>query len=139
MRAEKHRLGGNYTLAIDLYKKVMELAIPNGELAGRAAYRLALCYDIIGEKRMSEASYAQAIDKWPGLDIAPAPNPLCRRYEGLMKIKNMKAPLKIFSLYMTVYPEEKRRAEYMTACTFMQQGRLNAAHVSFQPCYRSIP
>ncbi len=136
--AERNRAGGNYTLAIDLYKKVIQFSTPDGELAGRASYKTALCYDIIGEKKTSEKWYDQAIEKWSGLDIAPMPI----LFAGGMKAYNNKkyeAALKIFSLHHNAYPEDNKRAEYMMACILMQQGRYNAATILFSRILEKYP
>ncbi|MDD5168476.1 MAG: tetratricopeptide repeat protein, partial [Syntrophales bacterium] len=136
--AERQRGTGNYTQAIDLYKKVVQLSLSDGDLAGRAFYRTALCYDVIGEKKVSENGYAQAIEKWPGLDVAPAQILM----DGGMKAYNSgkyDASLKIFSLYMTAYPENRKRAEYLIACTLMQLGRYNAAMLLFGRIIEQYP
>jgi len=136
--AEKHRSSGNYTLAIDFYKKIPQLSAHDGELAGRASYRAALCYDIIGEKKMSEAAYAGAVEKWPGLDMAPA----AILYAGGTKAYDNRRygdALKIFSAHQTLYPDDSRRAEYMMACTLMQQGRMNAALLLFNGIIERYP
>ena len=136
--AEKKRNEGHYPQAIDLYKKVIQLSTPDGELTGRTSYRIALCHDIIGEKKLSESEYAQAIEKWPGLDIAPLPVLFAGGMKAYQDLKYESA-LKIFSLHLTAYPEDARRVDYMTACTLMQQGRYNGAMFLFDRVIERYP
>lgn len=136
--AEKQRAQGHYPQAIDLYKKAAEKSAPDSDLAGRAAYRIAFCRDAIGERRMAEAEFAQAIDKWTGLDIAPV-HVLFN--EGLKAYKEGRydKALKIFAAYGTGYPDKACQADFMMACALMRQERYRAAMMLFDRVIEQYP
>ena len=136
--AERQRGQGHYTQAIDLYKKVAEKSPPDGDVAGRVAYRIAFCRDAMGERRMAEAEYVQAIEKWPGLDIAPAAILFA---EGMKAYKDGKyeRALKIFSAYGTGYPEKICQADFMMACSLMRQERYRSAMMIFDRIIEQYP
>ena len=136
--AEKQRSFGNHTQAIDLYRRVIQMSKTDSELAGRASYRIALCYDILGDRRTSDTSYIQAIERWPGLDGAPGQ---ILMDEGMRAYNNSRyeASLKIFAVYLTMYPEDRRRAEYLMALSLMQLGRYNAAMILMSRILEEAP
>lgn len=135
---ERLRIGGHYAQAIEMYKKIIQSAPTGGELPGKATYRIALCHDTIGEKKLAEAEYMQAMDKWPGLDIAPAPLLFAGGMKAYQEGK-YEGALKIFTVHITAYPDDARRTEYMTACALMQMGRYNAAMYLFDRIIEMYP
>ena len=136
--ADKQRGLGRYLQALDLYKKAAEKSAPDSDLAGRAAYRAAFCRDATGERRMAEAEYAQAIEKWPGLDNAP---------EHVLFNEGMKAykegrydkALKIFAAYGTGYPNKTCQADFMMACALMRMERYRTAMMLFDRVIGQYP